>query len=238
MIHFKTLARLSFVFLFLLMATVLSSRAQVRPRASIDFMMGIPVAEFADNVDNLGFGINFTGGIGLAPAPVMIGIDVGYLIYGYESRTEPLSTTIPDVRVDVETTNNIALAHLFLRIQPQSGSIQPYAEALFGFKYLFTRTSVENRFSEEEIAASVNFDDFASSYGVGGGLDIQVFQGLNDNNRPYSIMINLGVRYLLGASAEYLERGSTSQVDGELLFDVTKSRTDLVLPQIGATFLF
>ncbi len=236
--HLKTLVRTSCVLSLLLLCCVLSSQAQIRPRVSVDFMMGIPVAEFADHVENLGFGVNFSGGIGLAPAPGVIGVDVGYLIYGYERRTEPLSTTIPDVRVDVETTNNITLAHFFLRIQPQTGSIQPYGEALFGFKYLFTRTSVENRFSDEEIAASVNFDDFASSYGVGGGLDIQVFQGLNDSNRPYSIMINLGVRYLLGSSAEYLERGSTSQVDGALEFDITKSRTDLILPQIGATFLF
>ena len=222
----------------MMFAGVVDSQAQIRPRIGIDFMMGIPVDEFADNVSNIGFGGNLSGGIGLAPAPVMIGIDIGYLIYGYERRSEPFSTTIPDVTVDVETTNNIALAHVFLRIQPQTGALQPYAEALFGFKYLFTRTSVENQFSDEEIAASVNFDDFASSYGIGAGLDIQVFQGLNDNSRPYSIMINLGARYLLGSSAEYLEKGSTSQVDGELRFDVTRSRTDMILPQLGVTFLF
>lgn len=227
-----------FVAMLMICAGTLDARAQIRPRFSVDFMMGIPVDEFADNVSNLGFGINLSGGIGLAPAPVMIGVDVGYLIYGYDRRSEPFSTTIPDVTVDVETTNNIALAHLFLRIQPQTGRLQPYAEALFGFKYLFTRTSVENRFSEDEIAASVNFDDFASSYGVGGGLDIQVFQGEGDSGRPYSIMVNLGARYLLGSSAEYLEKGSTSQVDGELVYDVTKSRTDMILPQVGATFSF
>ncbi len=212
--------------------------AQVTPRASVNLMMGIPVGEFADNVDNLGFGIGLNGGIGLSPAPVMIGVDIGYLIYGYERRSEPFSTTIPDVTVDVETTNSIAFGHLFLRVQPQSGAFQPYAEALFGFKYLFTRTSVENRQTDESIAASVNFDDFASSYGFGGGLDIRVFQGMNDNSRPFSIMINIGARYLLGGSAEYLERGSTGREEGELSFDITRSRTDLILPQLGATFVF
>lgn len=215
-----------------------SASAQVTPRASVDLLMGIPVGEFADNVNNLGFGIGLNGGIGLSPAPVMLGVDIGYLIYGFERRSEPFSTTIPDVTVDVETTNSIAFGHLFLRVQPQTGALQPYAEALFGFKYLFTRTSVENRQSSESIAASVNFDDFASSYGFGGGLDIRIFQGVNDNSRPYSIMINLGARYLLGSSAEYLQRGSTGRENGELTFDITRSRTDLVLPQLGATFVF
>ncbi len=212
--------------------------AQVKPRVSVDLLAGIPVGEFADNVDNLGFGIGVNGGLGLAPAPIMFGIDIGYLIYGFERRSEPFSTTIPDVTVDVETTNSIAFGHLFLRIQPQTGAFQPYAEALFGFKYLFTRSSVENRQSNETIAASVNFDDFASSYGVGGGLDIRVYEGLNDNSRQFSVLINLGVRYLLGSSAEYLERGSTIRDNGGLTFDVTKSRTDLVIPQLGATFVF
>lgn len=215
-----------------------TAAAQVTPRASVDFLIGVPVGEFADNVNNLGFGIGLNGGIGLSPAPVMLGIDIGYLIYGFERRSEPFSTTIPDVTVDVETTNSIAFGHVFLRIQPQTGALQPYAEALFGFKYLFTRTSVENRQSSESIAASVNFDDFASSYGFGGGLDIRVFQGVNDNSRSYSIMINIGARYLLGSSAEYLERDSTGRENGELSFDVIRSRTDLILPQLGATFVF
>lgn len=216
----------------------LTVQAQVQPRGGINFLVGVPVAEFADNVDNLGFGIGLNGGIALAPAPIMVGIDLGYLIYGYERRSEPFSTTIPDVTVDVETTNSIALGHLFLRVQPQQGPIQPYAEILFGFKYLFTRTSVENRASDESIAASVNVDDFASSYGVGGGLDIRVFQGESDNGRPYSILINLGTRYLLGSSAEYLERGATARDDGTVSFDIKKSRTDLIIPQLGATFSF
>ncbi len=228
----------SLLFLLVVFFSTNLVNAQIKPRGTVNFMMGIPVSEFADNVDNLGFGINLNGGIGLAPAPVMIGLDLGYLIYGYERRSEPFSTTIPDVTVDVETTNSIALGHIFLRFQPQTGAFQPYAEVLFGFKYLFTRTSVDNRATDEEIAASINFDDFASSYGAGGGVEISVFQGENDNSRPYSILVNLGVRYLLGSSAEYLRRGSTSREDGALTFDVNKSRTDLIIPQIGATFLF
>ncbi len=233
----KTLT--SFVFAFCgLMAAGPASFGQVTPRLSIDFMMGIPTGEFSDNVDNLGFGLDLAGGVGLSPAPIMIGAELGYLIYGFERRSEPFSTTIPDVRVDVETTNNIFMGHLFLRVQPQTGTFQPYLEGLFGFKYLFTRTSIENLATNESIASSTNFDDFASSYGLGGGLDIRVYAKEETGKRLRVLYIHLGTRYLLGSSAEYLERGSITRQDGEVVFDVTRSRTDLITPQIGVTFTF
>lgn len=229
------------VFCLLFCGSLLSlpdANAQVVPRFGAHLMAGVPVSEFADNVDNWGFGIGLNGGIGLGSAPVMIGLDLGYLIYGFERRSEPFSTTIPDVTVDVETTNNITLVNLFLRFQPQQGMVRPYVEGLFGLKYLFTRTSVENRSFDEEIAASINFDDVASSFGAGAGVEFRVFEGINENNNDFAILVSAGVKYLLGSSAEYLERGSTSRENGELIFDVTKSRTDMVIPHLGASFTF
>lgn len=226
----------AFFVISVLLASALSpiaSHAQARARVNPNIVVGIPVSEFADNIDNGGAGLELTGGIGLSPAPVMFGANLGFMIYGYERRTEPLSTTIPDVVVNVETTNNIAYGHLLFRIQPQSGAIQPYLDALFGFKYLFTRTSIENRRTNEEFAASTNFDDFASSYGAGAGLDIR----LSGGNRK-SLLINLGVRYLLGGNAEYLKKNSIRREDGQVLYDITRSRTDLVMPQLGVTFVF
>lgn len=209
------------------------TRAQARSRVNPSIVIGIPVSEFADNVDNAGVGLELTGGIGLPPAPVMFGANLGFMIYGFERRSEPLSTTIPDVVVDVNTTNNIAYGHLLFRIQPQSGAIQPYLDALFGFKYLFTRTSIENRRTNEEFAASTNFDDFASSYGFGGGLDIRISPAARG-----SLLINIGARYLLGGNAEYLKKGSIRRENGQVTYDITRSRTDLVMPQIGVTFVF
>ena len=217
-----------------LLAVVTVARAQTtQPRVSANFIIGIPVNEFADNVDNLGFGLGVTGGIGFDSLPFMIGLDLGYMIYGFERRSEPFSTTIPDVRVDVETTNNIFLGHLVFRVQPQTGTVQPYIEGLFGFKYLFTRTSIQNIPNDAEIASSTNFDDFASSYGVGGGIDFSVFAG-----ERTTIMVHVGCRYLFGSTADYLERGSIERQNGQVQFDVITSRTDLVMPQVGATFVF
>jgi len=227
------------LFLLLILSTPFARAQTVSPRVSANFILGIPVNEFADNVDNVGFGLNVTGGVGFNSLPLMIGLDVGYMIYGFERRSEPFSTTIPDVRVDVETSNNIVLGHLVFRVQPQQGTFQPYLEGLFGFKYLFTSTSIKNEFSDERIASSTNFDDFASSYGAGAGMVVQLFQRENERGRQSSILLHLGARYLLGSNAEYLEKGSIERLNnGDVVFNVTQSRTDLIMPMIGATFTF
>lgn len=68
---------------------------------SLNFLTGDPQGEFDDNVENLGFG--FSGMFGYHPnaSPVMIGGELAFMRYGSETRNEPFSTTIPDVRVDV-----------------------------------------------------------------------------------------------------------------------------------------
>lgn len=227
--------------LFLLLTGItlpLDASAQIQPGGKVNFIMGLPVGEFADNVNNPGFGVDLTGGIAFAPAPVMIGLNAGFLIYGLERRNEPFSTTIPDVTVEVQTTNNIAFGHLFFRVQPQKGRLQPYFDALFGFKYLYTQTSVNSEQSGESIATSVNYDDVAASYGAGAGVDFHVYSKYGERSRPVSIAIHIGARYLLGGSADYVKNGAIRREEGSVFVDVTRSRTDLITPMLGASFRF
>ncbi len=215
---------------------VRSSDAQVRPQGTLDFILGIPQGEFSEYVDNVGFGVNAFGGIGIGRSPIVIGAEAGFLVYGYENRNEPFSSTIPDVTVRVQTSNNIFLGHFLLRLQPQVGRVQPYLDGLFGFKYLFTQTSIENERGGESIAASTNFDDFALSYGAGGGLKIQLYDGPIGKEQKWARMsMNLGIRYLFGGEAEYLQKGSIRRANGDVTYDVDRSQTDLLMPQLGIT---
>lgn len=212
--------------------------AQVRGRAGIDFAVGVPAGDFSDELGRAGFGIHGMGLMQFGASPAMVGIDFGYLVYGFERRTEPFSTTIPDVRVRVETTNNLASGHLFFRLQPTNGRIQPYAQALFGLKYLFTQTSIKNIGSDDEVASSTNFDDVAASYGAGAGVDIVLGSSTSETGKTTSFLLHVGVDYLLGGNASYLKRGSIRRENGQVTFDVQESRTDLILPRIGVTFAF
>jgi hypothetical protein len=217
-----------------------SASGAVRPQGSISFLVGVPQGEFRDNVSNPGFGLDVFGGLGFGRAPVVIGLDVGFLIYGRERRSEPFSNTIPDVTVEVETTNNILQTHFVLRLQPPEGAIRPHADALIGFKYLFTQTRIESeRFGDNEsIASSTNFDDFALSYGIGGGLTIDLYRPQGEDKEVQSVGLQLGVQYLLGSEADYLRKGSIRREGGSIEFDVERSRTTFLEPYLGVAVQF
>lgn len=212
----------------------------IRPQGSVSFLVGVPQGEFRDNVDNLGFGLDVFGGLGVGQSPVVIGLDIGFLIYGRERRSEPFSNTIPDVTVDVQTTNNIFQSHLVLRLQPPNGTVRPYVDALFGFKYLFTQTQIESeRFeADDPIASSTNFDDFALSYGVGGGVHIALYRPQGEEREVESVALKLGAQYLLGSEADYLQEGSIRRVNGAIDFEVERSRTTFLEPYLGVALQF
>ena len=78
---------------------------------------GFPTGEFGENIKNPGIGISGYVGYMIPRTPAVIGLDLGYLIYGHERRTEQFSLTIPDVLVGVVTENNIFSMNAFLRLQ-------------------------------------------------------------------------------------------------------------------------
>lgn len=214
--------------------------AQLRPQGSLNFSVGIPQGSFKQHVDNVGLGFDAFVGVGLGKTPIILGVDLGGQVYGFERRNEPFSTTIPDVTVDVETSNNILLAHLLLRIQPATGVVQPYLDGLFGLKHFATETSIsdENFSADEPIASSTNFEDTAMSYGVGGGLSVKVYGGRGGRGRVSAVQINAGIRYLLGSEAEYLKEGSIERRNGQVFFTTERSKTDMLIPQLGAVLKF
>ncbi len=209
-------------------------------------LVGIPQGKFKEQSARAGGGLDGFIGVGLANRSLVLGADLGFMIYGSESRREPFSTTIPDVTVDVSTTNNIALGHLLLRVQPVRGVVEPYLDGLVGFKYLFTTTEIKSQNSQEAVASSNNFDDGAFSYGGGGGLKFRVSEGAKhpqaDGKLGPDVFIDLQLRYLAGGEADYLKRGSIRRSGGNqspsVTFDTQRSRTDLLTIQLGLSAAF
>lgn len=208
---------------------------------------GIPVGEFGDTLSNAGFGMSAMIGYSIGEAPVVIGLEGGFMIYGIKDRTEPWSNTIPDVRVKVQTTNSIAFGHLLLRLQPQTGVVRPYLDGLAGFNYLSTTTSVNNEGNAEEtIASSTNQDDAVFSYGAGGGVMFRVHSDdgvtRNDDDEesdgPAEILIDLGGRYMWGGEADYLTENSIRRNGSVVTYDVKHTRTDMVAVKLGVVVRF
>lgn len=207
--------------------------------AGLNFTLGFPMGEFKDNVKRTGFGVSgqfllFTPTV---QNPFSVGLNLEYINYGSESRTEPFSLTIPDVFVDVNRTNNIVNFHVLFQIALPYGKIRPYGEALFGGSYIFTETTIKSR-GTEEVASSTNFDDFAWSYGAGGGFLIQVYSSDNPADKVSSVFIDLKARYLYGSEAEYLKEGSVSIENGNVIYNTSRSKTDLLTAHIGAVVYF
>ncbi|MFH1195085.1 MAG: hypothetical protein V1720_05200 [bacterium] len=211
--------------------------------AGISFMLGSPQGEFRENVDRLGYGIQAQGTL-WAPnkvLPFTVGLNASYMIYGEESDSRPLSNTIPDVWVDVDRTNNIANFHLLFQVSPFWGDVRPYMEGLVGGSYLFTKTSVSSEYDNDEydpVFESTNFDDWAWSYGFGGGLMILLARELDGD--VGSLFLDLKARYLFGTEAQYLREGDVeiNPHSGTATYYYSESETDLLSFHLGVVLTF
>jgi len=210
-------------------------------QAQLDFGVGIPQGDFRQQSDHIGGGLNIMGGYRFPNSPVMLGLEFGFMNFGTDTREEALSSTIPDLRVEVENSYNLAHGDILLRLIAPPSQIRPYVDGLFGFNYFFTETVIRDRddFFDEEKLSDTNFEDTALSYGFGAGLQIRVWQNRREVTRspediePSSVYINLRGRYMFGREAEYLQKGSISTDNGRVTYDVTQSTTNLLHIKIG-----
>ncbi len=221
------------IMLFLLWGGASSAKAQ-EIQFGIDFTTVVPTGDFSKNVTNNGYGVGVQFLRSFGKKPLLLGVDAAFATYGSDEHTEPISETIPELRVKVQTNNNITLTHLLLRAQPRTGKVRPYGDALIGFKYLYTNTTILNDSNGEELASTKNLSDLVFSYGFGGGVQVR----LGRVGRSGDITLDGKVRYLRGARADYLKEGSIRRENGSVFFDVLSSRTDVVSVGIGVTLRF
>lgn len=230
--------RLTSLAVLLLFSTKLMAQS-----GGVNFTLGFPENEFKDNLKRTGVGLSLEGLL-IGPSessPFGIGLNFGFLNYGYETRRAPFSYTIPDVTVDVERTNNISNFHLLFRIAPALSNVKPYLDLLFGGAYLYTDTKVVSTRKGEEVASSTNFEDWAWSYGAGAGI---MFRVLNNYNAPdqemSSLYVDFKVRYLMGSRAEYLKEGSivVNTQNGTLTYNTSRSETDMITVHLGVVAYF
>lgn len=215
--------------------------AQSKFQAGARFILGYPQGVFNDFVDQTELGGAGYITYNIPHTPLSAGISLNALVYGHESRVEPFSSTIPDVIVDVSTTNLIIMSHLMFRLQAPEGRLRPYADALIGFSHLRTDTRVkcQESFETDTIARTTQISDTVFSYGAGAGCLIEVYSTYpRKDSGNFSIYVDLGARYLKGGEAEYLTEGSIYVYDDYVEHVVSVSRTDLLAFQIGVALIF
>jgi hypothetical protein len=188
-----------------------------------------PVGEFKSYVDN-GFGGG--GHLLLRVDPqgfLSLRADVGYLIYGHETKRVSLPNA-GRVQFDVTTSNNILTYSIGPQLMVQSGPIRPYVNAMAGGAYFFTESSVGGSDNSGDFASTRNFGDNVPSYGYGGGVFIPF------RVRYTLVGLDLGARFIRNGHTRYLrEGGITDLPGGGYTVSPIDSETNLVVYHIGVS---
>lgn len=228
----------------LLAVLLIPSLASARLEAGLGLSLGWPTGDFKDEVE---FAWGGGGRVGwsfgeLSPAKATVFLDVNYLNYGRERRTEPFSYTIPDVVVDVVTDNYLMHFSPGISVGKSRGAVRPYAEVFGGVTYIATKTKIENRnLPGEPIAESTNFNDYTYNFGFGGGLKFRLWQSKVSTPATdlREVLLDLKFGYIKSGEAEYLKKGSIERLNNaSIRYDTSYSATDIIQARIGVSLTF
>jgi len=223
-----------------------SAYAQEGYAFELKVLSGIPVGQFGDHIGPTVWGGSFYGSYHLKGTPFAIGAQIGAAKYGSDDPAD-----IPGYPLEPSTgtnfTYNMYLSHVILRYEPPQSRITPYLEALVGVKWLLTKqylgtttltpvyTGTTFMMIDSKDSVTV-LSRVALSYGLGGGFRLHLFElsrNRGGNKGPVSVDLNLQGRYLFGGKAGYLREGAISFEDNQRQLDIHRSRTDMLLFNIG-----
>lgn len=194
-------------------------QSYAQAHVSVTGQVGVPIDEFERATDAIGAG----GRVSLLfpfghKSPFFFGVDAGYLNFG--SNTQFLNENI-EIRVGnqlldqipinlrVRTNNNLVNGYAVLRVKAPLPIVQPYADILGGFNYLYTRTKVfeetEPRLLTDDqdnnvVNSRTQLNSVVLSYGAGAGVLIRVAENL---------AIDVRALYLRGQEADYFDESQT-----------------------------
>lgn len=194
-----------------------------------DFAISQPKGEFAANVPN-GYGFDVTGMFRIDPQGYFnIRADVGGVQYGHEHQRIGFPTT-GRVSLNLDTDNRIGFGGLGLQLQIPDGWFRPYANASFEVMDFWTESCLSGDDDSFETICNNNHSDWSHAGVFGGGVMIPFGNSIG--------ALNLGARYHYGARATYLKKGDiTDNPDGSVTLNLRSSKTDLVLWQVGVSFV-
>lgn len=240
------------------------SGKQHRFLAGFSLAFGLPQAEFRNNLNAIGIGADaMFAWQSSTRLPVALGFDVGYMAYALHTQRQTLYAEVKsgntvvstlEIPLRVETASTIVDPQCFLRFIAPTKKIVPFVDAIVGFSYFRTGTSIydestRRQLSTEEnglISRDKNLDDWTLHYGCALGLQYEI---------KSTFAVHLRCAYLFGGEAQYYSGKQTESWDiqltttpsdpnnlsaGDLDVNATpyESRTDMVSIKAGITLLF
>lgn len=228
----------------LLLFIALSASTIFAQSGGLNVSVGIPTGEFNHQVDRAAIGGNLEVFF-FSPRehyPFTFGIDVGYYNYGYQSDEGRFYNGPYYYDADVSRTNNIARLNAIFRVQPyEYSSLMPYLDMFIGPSYLYTKTSINNRLDDSELASNVDKSSWIWNYGIGGGLLIQLTGNNTATNSVLdNLYLDLKVRYNMSTQGEYLTESSikVDPSNGDLYFTPAKTKVEFISVSAGLHVTF
>lgn len=220
----------AFVPLAALLLAAPALAAQSKVSIPVGLHIGLPQGEFSENV-------NLAGGLGggllwKVAGPLALRADLGFLIYGSETRRVPLGGgALGLINVDVTTTNSIFGGSIGAQLGVPGPTIMPYLGGSIGFSAFTTSSSVRGSNSADEpFASSTNSSDGTFAKIAAAGIYFPFGKG--------SAVFDLGVRHTWnGENVRYLTPGDiTEDANGDVILNPRQTRADFLTIVLGVTF--
>jgi hypothetical protein len=214
-----------------LLIIILTIKIEAQPSASVYFTTAIPVNDYRLLDSETGYGGNLEIFF-FSPSkqkPLGMGISLSYFGQGLYFYEDPCNceTYLGDNRA-----NNFTNLHLVFQLAPTGGTVRPYLETLFGGSYIFSNSQI---FTLDYIPVNLFIDDWAWSYGVGGGFKFLL--GADDDGGG-SLYLDLKGRYLISSDVSLLDRNSIRYANDAFYYSVNETQINFVAVQIGMVFYF
>ena len=134
------------------------------------------------------------------------------------------------VQARLQTTNNIFFGGIGPELAIPLERARPYVHAFLGFSYFNTTSSLEDRWGNDSNFETENFGDGTMSWGVGGGLEMNLSRG------RVPVDLNLGFRYHENGRVEYLTKGDiVDNPDGSVTLYPVLSEANLMSYHVGVS---
>lgn len=212
--------------LLLLIANYLSAQ----PSASFYFTTAFPINDYQLFDDEVGYGGNLEF-LFITPAkakPMGMGISFSYFTQGLFFATDSYTgeTILSDNKA-----NNFSNLHLIFQLAPTGGTVRPYIETFFGGSYIYSSSQI---FTLDYVPVSLFIDDWAWSYGVGGGFKLLIGSDEEDG----SLYLDLKGRYMMSSDVSLLDRNSIRYANNSFYYSLNETQINFVSVQIGLVFYF
>jgi hypothetical protein len=220
-------------FTILIGSLLLSSATYLiaQPSTSFYFTTAIPVNEYQDFDNEVGYGGNLEFFF-ISPSkekPIGMGVSLSYIGQGLYFYDDPCDC---ETNVGNNRANNFINLNMILQVAPTGGTVRPYLETLFGGSYIYSNTDI---ITLDYNSVNLYVDDWAWTYGVGGGFKFLLGA---DENGDGSMYLDLKGRYLMSSDVNMLDRNSIRYANNIFYDSVKETQINFVAIQIGFVLYF